>query len=82
MSLTSIPSFKGTPLTKFQLVNPHGKTHGAPSDEARHVGDLGNIDTDAQGNSKGSVSDSHVKLIGPHSVIGVSSLQSLMMQNI
>ncbi|KAM3520692.1 hypothetical protein MY4038_009318 [Beauveria bassiana] len=29
--------------------NPHGKTHGAPSDAARH--------------------DSHVKLIGPHSVI-------------
>merc|ERR1711964_281051 len=29
--------------------NPHNKTHGAPSDEARHVGDLGNIDTDGQG---------------------------------
>ncbi|KAH6888020.1 superoxide dismutase [Thelonectria olida] len=50
--------------------NPHGKTHGAPTDEARHVGDLGNIDTDAQGNSKGSVQDSLVKLIGPHSIVG------------
>lgn len=54
--------------------NPHGKTHGAPSDEARHVGDLGNIKTDAQGNAKGSVQDSHVKLIGPHSVVGVCHL--------
>merc|ERR1712000_196814 len=37
--------------------NPHNKTHGAPPDEARHVGDLGNIDTDGQGNAKGSVTD-------------------------
>ncbi|POR36939.1 Superoxide dismutase [Cu-Zn] [Tolypocladium paradoxum] len=50
--------------------NPHGKTHGAPSDEARHVGDLGNIETDGQGNAKGSVTDSFIKLIGPQSVIG------------
>lgn len=53
-------------------VNPHGKTHGAPSDETRHVGDLGNIDTDANGNAKGSVQDKLVKLIGPESIIGVS----------
>ncbi|KAI5464085.1 superoxide dismutase [Mariannaea sp. PMI_226] len=50
--------------------NPHGKTHGAPTDEARHVGDLGNIDTDANGNSKGSVQDKLIKLIGPHSIVG------------
>ena len=50
--------------------NPHGKTHGAPEEENRHVGDLGNIETDAQGNSKGSVSDKFIKLIGPESVIG------------
>lgn len=52
-------------------VNPHNKTHGAPSDETRHVGDLGNLETDGQGNAKGSVTDSLVKLIGPHSIIGV-----------
>jgi Cu-Zn family superoxide dismutase len=50
--------------------NPHGKTHGSPSDENRHVGDLGNIETDAQGNAKGSVTDNLIKLIGPHSVVG------------
>ncbi|TVY75854.1 Superoxide dismutase [Cu-Zn] [Lachnellula suecica] len=51
-------------------VNPHGKTHGAPSDETRHVGDLGNFKTDAQGNGVGSVQDKLIKLIGPESVIG------------
>jgi Cu-Zn family superoxide dismutase len=63
-------------LTQTSPVNPHGKTHGAPSDENRHVGDLGNIETDAQGNSKGTVTDKLIKLIGPESVIGVRLLVS------
>merc|ERR1712227_393746 len=50
--------------------NPHNKTHGAPSDSERHVGDLGNFKTDAQGNAQGSVSDKFIKLIGPHSIVG------------
>ncbi|KAI1843682.1 hypothetical protein JX265_008491 [Neoarthrinium moseri] len=50
--------------------NPHSQTHGAPSDEKRHVGDLGNVKTDGQGNAKGSVTDKLIKLIGPHSIIG------------
>ncbi|KAJ4362867.1 Superoxide dismutase [Cu-Zn] [Ascochyta clinopodiicola] len=50
--------------------NPHNKTHGAPSDEERHVGDLGNFKTDGQGNAKGSVQDKLIKLIGSESVIG------------
>lgn len=53
------------------IVNPHGKGHGAPSDSDRHVGDLGNVKTDGQGNANGSVQDNHIKLIGQHSVIGV-----------
>ena len=52
-------------------VNPFSKTHGAPSDSERHVGDLGNIDTDGQGNAKGSITDHQIKLIGPESVLGV-----------
>lgn len=60
--------------TKIQLtqiaVNPFGKGHGAPEDSDRHVGDLGNFKTDGQGNAKGSVSDSQIKLIGEHSVLG------------
>ncbi|KAL8970974.1 MAG: hypothetical protein Q9183_001275 [Haloplaca sp. 2 TL-2023] len=50
--------------------NPFSKEHGAPSDEVRHVGDLGNFETDGQGNAKGSVTDNLVKLIGPESVLG------------
>jgi len=50
--------------------NPHNKTHGAPSDEERHVGDLGNFKTDAQGNAQGSHTDKLIKLIGSESVIG------------
>ena len=53
------------------LVNPFSKTHGAPSDSERHVGDLGNFKTDGQGNAKGSITDHQVKLIGPESVLGV-----------
>jgi len=54
----------------YTAVNPHGKTHGAPEDEERHVGDLGNFKTDGQGNAKGSVTDKLIKLIGPESVLG------------
>ncbi|KAI9862182.1 MAG: Superoxide dismutase [Cu-Zn] [Vezdaea acicularis] len=50
--------------------NPAGKTHGAPEDAERHVGDLGNIQTDAEGLAKGSIEDKLVSLIGPNSVIG------------
>jgi Cu/Zn superoxide dismutase len=55
------------------LVNPFGKTHGGPEDEERHVGDLGNFKTDAEGNAVGSKQDKLVKLIGAESVLGVSS---------
>jgi len=50
--------------------NPENQEHGAPEDSNRHVGDLGNFETDGQGNSKGSTTDKLVKLIGPQSVIG------------
>lgn len=53
--------------------NPQGKEHGAPDDAERHVGDLGNFNTDAQGNAKGTVTDKLIKLIGPESVLGVCS---------
>jgi Cu/Zn superoxide dismutase len=61
-------------IADSDTVNPHGKEHGAPSDTERHVGDLGNISTDANGNAKGSVQDKFIKLIGAQSVIGVCSL--------
>lgn len=51
--------------------NPFGKTHGAPDDEERHVGDLGNVSTDDQGTAQGVITDKLIKLIGPDSVVGV-----------
>lgn len=51
-------------------VNPHGKTHGAPEDSDRHVGDLGNFQTNAEGNAVGSKEDKFVKLFGTESVLG------------
>ncbi|KAI9305929.1 copper/zinc superoxide dismutase [Cunninghamella echinulata] len=50
--------------------NPNGHTHGAPEDEVRHVGDLGNITASADGTATLKVTDNQVKLIGVHSVIG------------
>lgn len=52
--------------------NPFKKTHGAPTDENRHVGDMGNVKTDANGVAKGTITDSLIKLIGPLSVVGRS----------
>lgn len=50
--------------------NPHNKTHGGPTAEVRHVGDLGNINTNDSGVAKGTIEDKYIKLIGPESVIG------------
>jgi Cu-Zn family superoxide dismutase len=61
-------------LIKAPAVNPQSKTHGAPTDEERHVGDLGNFKTDPQGNAVGSVQDKLIKLIGAQSVLGVSDM--------
>jgi Cu-Zn family superoxide dismutase len=52
--------------------NPFGKNHGAPWDEDRHVGDLGNIVADDSGVATGKLVDHLVKLSGPTSVIGRS----------
>jgi len=52
--------------------NPHGKTHGGPDDEERHVGDLGNVEANAEGVAEGSITDSLIQLSGEHTVIGRS----------
>lgn len=60
--------------TALSIVNPYSKTHGARDDEERHVGDLGNFETDSNGNAEGTITDKNVKLIGPTSVLGVCEL--------
>lgn len=50
--------------------NPHKLMHGAPDDSNRHVGDLGNINAPASGDTPISISDSVIALSGQHDVIG------------
>lgn len=38
------------------------KTHGAPSDDVRHVGDLGNIEADEKGYAKIEMTDKIISL--------------------
>jgi Cu-Zn family superoxide dismutase len=52
--------------------NPYKKTHGSPKDENRHVGDLGNVEADSEGNAKLELEDELIRLTGEHSIIGRS----------
>jgi len=52
--------------------NPHGKQHGSPDADERHVGSLGNIEANADGKATIHIEDKLVKLIGPQSIIGRS----------
>ncbi|KAF5797928.1 putative superoxide dismutase [Helianthus annuus] len=50
--------------------NPHGKEHGAPDDEIRHAGDLGNVTVGEDGTAKFTIVDKQIPLIGGQSIIG------------
>uniref|UniRef100_G3MNP1 Superoxide dismutase [Cu-Zn] n=1 Tax=Amblyomma maculatum TaxID=34609 RepID=G3MNP1_AMBMU len=50
--------------------NPAGKVHGAPEDEVRHAGDLGNVKAEEDGTATFSIVDSQIPLTGPNSIIG------------
>ena len=52
--------------------NPHGNVHAGPDDEVRHVGDLGNVQADSEGNGSYERADQQISLQGPFSVIGRS----------
>jgi Cu-Zn family superoxide dismutase len=45
-------------------LNPYNKSHGGRDSRVRHVGDLGNIQTDANGQCVMSFTDSMIKLRG------------------
>ncbi|MED6204105.1 hypothetical protein PIB30_005831 [Stylosanthes scabra] len=50
--------------------NPNNLTHGAPEDEVRHAGDLGNIVANANGVAEATIVDNQIPLSGPNSVVG------------
>ncbi|URE27115.1 hypothetical protein MUK42_14179, partial [Musa troglodytarum] len=50
--------------------NPNKMTHGAPEDEVRHAGDLGNIVANSEGVAEATKVDNQIPLSGPNSVVG------------
>ncbi|ONL95134.1 Superoxide dismutase [Zea mays] len=50
--------------------NPHNKPHGAPFDDERHLGDLGNIVANEDGDAEVFIRDLQISLSGPHSILG------------
>ena len=52
--------------------NPTNKTHGAPTDDERHVGDLGNLVAKEGAELSIDISDHLISLVGQYSVIGRS----------
>ncbi|KAG2580744.1 hypothetical protein PVAP13_6NG362500 [Panicum virgatum] len=50
--------------------NPNNLTHGAPEDEVRHAGDLGNIVANAEGVAEATIVDNQIPLSGTNSVVG------------
>ena len=52
--------------------NPFNTVHGGPNSYNRHVGDLGNLQADINGNCEFNTTDRLVKLSGKYSVIGRS----------
>ena len=48
------------------------RTHGAPTDEERHIGDLGNVVANEEGVARIDITDKLVRLNGPDSVVGRS----------
>eukprot|EP00256_Glycine_max_P056403 XP_014623908.1 uncharacterized protein LOC100780008 isoform X1 [Glycine max] len=72
-TLEALFSFFSTPMVSLSLsphFNPFKKDHGAPSDDKRHAGDLGNIAAGPDGVAEISIRDRQIPLTGVHSIIG------------
>ncbi|XP_059506336.1 superoxide dismutase [Cu-Zn]-like isoform X2 [Stegostoma tigrinum] len=57
--------------------NPNNEIHGAPEENNRHAGDLGNVEVNEDGLAKLDMEVQHFHLTGIHSIIG----RSLVMQH-
>jgi Cu-Zn family superoxide dismutase len=65
----------GTAETGISLgghFNPGNTMHGAPDDQDRHIGDLGNLEADKSGRAKYNRLDTRISLHGRNSIIGRS----------
>lgn len=52
--------------------NPTHSQHGGPRSARRHLGDLGNVFADEHGVARVALDDPHLRLTGPHGIIGRS----------
>lgn len=52
--------------------NPTRSQHGGPRSARRHLGDLGNVFADEHGVARVTIEDSHLRLTGPHGIVGRS----------
>ncbi|XP_020291397.1 superoxide dismutase [Cu-Zn]-like isoform X2 [Pseudomyrmex gracilis] len=52
--------------------NPENVTHGAPEDTVRHVGDLGNIQANSNGEATINITDKIISLSGKNNILGRS----------
>lgn len=52
--------------------NPNQKNHGGPYDNDRHIGDLGNVESDSNGHAVFELVDHEISLFGRNSVVGRS----------
>lgn len=59
-------------ITAGPHFNPLNKQHGGPHDDERHIGDLGNVESDNDGNGKYELIDTSITLFGCSSIIGRS----------
>lgn len=52
--------------------NPHDVEHGGPMDEERHVGDLGNLESNSDGVAEVDYMDPKIQLGGMNSIVGLA----------
>ena len=57
-------------ITAGPHFNPHGKDHGGPDSEERHIGDMGNVVAGEDGVAKIDYEDAQIELTGEYSIIG------------
>lgn len=50
--------------------NPTGNQHGSPTQDNRHMGDMGNLSASEEGTATINYVDPKIKLNGPNSIIG------------